>query len=67
MPDFRETYELPEGLYRRSVPAFGAKVLRELLDELVAAGEVIHQGERRWRRYWRGSKGQAVAESGAGR
>ncbi len=31
VPDFRETYELPEGLYRRSVPAFDDKVLRELL------------------------------------
>jgi ATP-dependent DNA helicase RecG len=31
MPDFRETYELPEGLYRRSVPAFDEKVVRELL------------------------------------
>lgn len=31
VPDFRETYELPEGLYRRSVPAFDERVLRELL------------------------------------
>jgi len=31
VPDFRESYELPEGLYRRSVPAFDDKVLRELL------------------------------------
>ena len=31
VPDFRETYELPDGLYRRSVPAFDDKVLRELL------------------------------------
>ncbi|MDP2007140.1 MAG: ATP-binding protein [Rubrivivax sp.] len=31
VPDFRESYELPEGLYRRSVPAFDEKVLRELL------------------------------------
>ena len=31
VPDFREAYELPEGLYRRSVPAFDDKVLRELL------------------------------------
>lgn len=31
VPDFRETYELPEGLYRRNVPAFDEKVLRELL------------------------------------
>jgi ATP-dependent DNA helicase RecG len=31
VPDFRESYELPEGLYRRHVPAFDEKVLRELL------------------------------------
>ena len=31
VPDFREAYELPEGLYRRSVPAFDERVLRELL------------------------------------
>ncbi len=31
IPDFRESYELPEGLFRRSVPAFDEKVIRELL------------------------------------
>jgi ATP-dependent DNA helicase RecG len=31
VPDFGESYELPDGLYRRSVPAFDDKVLRELL------------------------------------
>lgn len=31
VPDFRETYELPEGLFRRTVPAFDEKVVRELL------------------------------------
>ena len=31
VPDFRENYEIPEGLYRRSVPAFDEKVIRELL------------------------------------
>ena len=31
VPDFRESYEVPEGLYRRSVPAFDEKVVRELL------------------------------------
>ena len=37
------------------------KTIKRALDELVAAGEVVYQVERRWRRYWRGSKGQAVA------
>ncbi len=41
------------------------KTIKRALDELVAADEVVHQGERRWWRYWRGSKGQTVAESGA--
>ena len=29
--DFRESYEIAEGLYRRSVPAYDEKVVRELL------------------------------------
>lgn len=29
--DFRESYEIPEGLYRRSVPAYDEAVVRELL------------------------------------
>lgn len=31
VPEFREAYELPDGLYRTSVPAYDEKVLRELL------------------------------------
>ena len=31
VPDFRESYELPEGMFRRSVPMFDEKVVRELL------------------------------------
>lgn len=31
VPDFRETYELPDGLYRTGVAAYDEKVLRELL------------------------------------
>lgn len=31
MPEFREAYDLPDGLYRTSVPAYDEKVLRELL------------------------------------
>ena len=29
--DFRESYELPEGMFRRTIPAFDEKVIRELL------------------------------------
>lgn len=31
IPDFREHYELPDGLYRQSVPAFDEIIVRELL------------------------------------
>lgn len=31
VPDFRESYEVAEGLYRNSVPAYDEKVIRELL------------------------------------
>ena len=31
VPDFRERYELPDGLYRQHVPAFDESVVRELL------------------------------------
>lgn len=31
VPDFRERYELPDGLYRQSLPAFDEVVVRELL------------------------------------
>ena len=31
VPDFRETYELPEGMFRTAIPAFEEVVVRELL------------------------------------
>jgi len=31
LPDFRESYEVAEGLYRRQTPAYDEKVVRELL------------------------------------
>ena len=31
IPDFRESYELPDGLYRQKIPAFDERVIRELL------------------------------------
>ncbi len=31
VPDFRESYELPDGLFRKLVPAYDEKVVRELL------------------------------------
>ena len=48
-------------------PELSVKTIKRALDELVAAEQVDHEGERRWRRYRLGSKGQAAAESTAGR
>ena len=31
VPDFQESYELPEGLIRRNIPAFDSRIIRELL------------------------------------
>lgn len=31
IPDFHESYELPDGLYRQSLPAYDQRVVRELL------------------------------------
>ncbi|MCK4514200.1 MAG: putative DNA binding domain-containing protein [Spirochaetaceae bacterium] len=31
VPDFRETYELPEGLFRQHIPVYDQRVVRELL------------------------------------
>ncbi len=31
VPDFRESYELPDGLYRQKLPAYDERVVRELL------------------------------------
>ena len=31
IPDFRETYELPDGMFRQNIAAFDEKVVRELL------------------------------------
>ena len=38
VPDFRERYELPDGLYRQNVPAFDEVVVRELL-----ANALVHR------------------------
>ena len=48
-------------------PELSVKTIKRALDELVAAGQVAHEGERRWRRYRLGSKGQTAIESTAGR
>ncbi len=52
---------------RRIGPELSVKTIKRALDELMAAGQVGHEGDRRWRRYRLASKGQAAAESTTGR
>ena len=55
LPDFRESYEVAEGLYRRSVPAYDEKVVRELLEVVnpgrlplgVTPRNMLHASRRR--------------------
>jgi ATP-dependent DNA helicase RecG len=45
VPDFRESYELAEGLYRRNVPAYDEKVVRELLVNALVHRPYTQQGD----------------------
>ncbi|HQW20720.1 MAG TPA: ATP-binding protein, partial [Rhodocyclaceae bacterium] len=45
VPDFRESYEVAEGLYRRSVPAYDEKVVRELLVNALVHRPYMQQGD----------------------
>ncbi len=45
VPDFRESYEVAEGLYRRSVPAYDEKVVRELLVNALGHRPYTQQGD----------------------
>jgi len=45
VPDFRERYELPDGLYRQSVPAFDEVVVRELLVNALVHRPYIQRGD----------------------
>ncbi len=45
VPDFRESYEVPEGLYRRQVPAYDEKVVRELLVNALVHRPYTQQGD----------------------
>ncbi len=44
-PDFRESYEVAEGLYRRSVPAYDEEVVRELLVNALVHRPYTQQGD----------------------
>ncbi len=45
IPDFRESYEVAEGLYRRNVPAYDEKVVRELLVNALVHRPYTQQGD----------------------
>jgi ATP-dependent DNA helicase RecG len=45
VPDFRESYEIAEGLYRRQVPAYDEKVVRELLVNALVHRPYTQQGD----------------------
>jgi ATP-dependent DNA helicase RecG len=45
VPDFRERYELPDGLYRQNVPAFDEVVVRELLVNALVHRPYTHRGD----------------------
>lgn len=45
LPDFRESYEVAEGLYRRQVPAYDEKVVRELLVNALVHRPYTQQGD----------------------
>lgn len=45
-------------IQRRTCPELDQKTVKRALDDLVQAGRVRYEGERRWRRYWLTAKGQ---------
>ena len=45
-------------VHRRTGPELAPRTVKRAIDQLVAAGEVVHQGERRWRRYRLTPQGQ---------
>jgi len=45
VPDWRETYELPDGLYRKEVPHFDEVVIRELLANALAHRPYTTRGD----------------------
>jgi ATP-dependent DNA helicase RecG len=45
VPDFREAYELPEGMFRTSLPAFDEIVVREVLVNALVHRPYTHRGD----------------------
>ena len=46
-------------IQRRACPELDQRTVKRALDELVGAGQVRHEGEKKWRRYWLMDNGQA--------
>jgi ATP-dependent DNA helicase RecG len=45
VPDFRESYEVAEGMFRRNVPAYDEKVVRELMVNALVHRPYTQQGD----------------------
>jgi ATP-dependent DNA helicase RecG len=45
VPDWRESYELPEGLFKKSVPHYDERVIRELLANALAHRPYTQRGD----------------------
>ena len=45
IPDFRESFELPDGLFRRQIPMYDRKVVRELLVNALVHRPYTQQGD----------------------
>ncbi len=45
MPDFRESYELPAGMFRPRIPAFDEAVIREVLVNALVHRPYTHRGD----------------------
>lgn len=45
---------------QRTAPELALRTVRRALEELRDRGEAVHEGERRWRRYWPVSNGQKL-------
>ncbi len=45
IPDFRESYEITEGLFRRNIPAYDEKVVREILVNALVHRPYTQNGE----------------------
>jgi ATP-dependent DNA helicase RecG len=45
IPDFRESYEFPEGLFRHQIPVYDRRVIRELLVNAIVHRPYTQQGD----------------------